>query len=147
MKYNKLIILFFIIITIYFTATFLSLPTVQLITKPLIVSSLLMWYLMQTKSCVSSLKIWIVLALIFCIMGDTLLMFDSGDNLFFILGLSAFLLAHLFFITAFIKVKRENHRRFKWYQIVFPLIYFFGIMTILLPKAGDLKIPLQFMLW
>lgn len=139
MKSSKLPALFFVVTAAYFSGMFLVLPTVQLVTKPLIVISLLLWYLIHTRSVFSPLKKWVVLALIFCVGGDTLLMFDAGNDLFFLLGLSSFLLGHVFFIVAFVRIKYENRIPFQWYFIVFPLVYFGGIMAVLIPEAGSLK--------
>ena len=50
-----------------------------------------------------SLKKWILLALLFSWVGDILLMFESERINFFLFGLLAFLIAHVFYIV-FIKI-------------------------------------------
>lgn len=143
MKSYKLLTLFFVVIAVYFIGKFFHLSTVLLISKPLIVTSLLIWYLAYTHTCFSPLKKWIILALIFCTAGDTLLMFDGKNDLFFLLGLVAFLLGHLFFIIAFVEIKRENHKPLKWPYILLPMLYFIAIMAILLPKAANLQVAIS----
>lgn len=142
MRSYKLLTLFFVVTAIYFVGMFFHVSTLNLISKPLIVTSLLIWYLSYTHTCFSRLKKWIILALIFCTMGDTLLMFTGKNELFFLLGLVAFLLGHLFFIIVFIEIKKENRTPLKWHYILFPMLYFVTIMVILVPKAANLQVAI-----
>lgn len=66
--------------------------TLEFIAKPLLMVSLATFYLLSVKKA----NFWYVSALFFSFWGDTLLLFD---NRFFVLGLGAFLTAHVLFIT------------------------------------------------
>ena len=84
-------------------------------------------------------------ALLFCWVGDFLLMFANRDEIYFMLGLIAFLVGHLFYIFTF--------RQLVWSQpgTLLPtqkLRYLFpifltgtGLIVIVYPGLGPLKIP------
>ena len=71
------------------------------ISKPALVASLLLLFVFKHQSLSSKLKVIVPLALLFSVIGDVLLMFDSYDANFFIYGLIAFLLAHILYSIAF----------------------------------------------
>ena len=71
-------------------------------TKPLLLTLLALFFLANTLP--SSFRNAILLGFIFSIGGDTLLMFTENalkGELYFILGLGSFLLAHVFYFAAF----------------------------------------------
>lgn len=76
-------------------------------------------------------------------LGDVLLMLvPVYGELFFILGLTAFLLAHVFYTSAFIMEARGNGwiRRSPWAVLPF-LIYLIIINAWWWPDLGDMRIP------
>ncbi len=79
-------------------------------------------------------RYYITIGLVFCLLGDTLLLKDS----FFVFGLLAFLIAHLLFALGFISVGG-----FKKYPIPLVLLLFFGISMYLylLPDLDTMSIP------
>lgn len=133
--------LFYAVVIIYFIGMALQNDTIMFICKPLLVSSLLVYFLASTKNNVTSLKYLVALALLFSIAGDTLLMFANKAELFFLLGLSAFLIAHIFYIVAFHKIKVKEKVEGKWQWAVVVAIYYFFIISILMPHLGAMKIP------
>lgn len=66
------------------------------ISKPLLMPLLAIWLIQETRGIQSPLRTAWLLGLFFSTLGDILLMFNGGT--FFLLGLSAFLLAHLSYI-------------------------------------------------
>lgn len=74
--------------------------TLSSISKPLLMPFLALWLLQETPGLSVPLKKAWLLGLLFSTLGDILLM--SQGSLFFLLGLSAFLLAHLAYIGALI---------------------------------------------
>lgn len=46
-------------------------------------------------------RVWLLLALLFSAAGDVLLDLDTGDSPFFVAGLGAFLVAHIWYVVAF----------------------------------------------
>lgn len=133
--------IFGIVVIAYFLGMAFEQDTLQLILKPLLVSSLLYYFVLTTRPVTAALKKWITGALIFSIAGDTLLMFANTNELFFILGLCAFLVAHLFYISAFHQIRTRHQIAGKWYVAVIVAIYYFLIINFLLPYLGGLKYP------
>lgn len=94
------IIIYTIIVGLEIISTEIQqLSAVHYVAKPAIISSLLAYFLSYNTP--SRFKIWVTIALIFSLVGDVLLLFADGNELFFIFGLIAFLLAHLVYIKVF----------------------------------------------
>lgn len=132
---------FAIVVVCYLLGMALRQDMIQFIFKPLLVGSLLIYFLTATKKATSSLKKWTIAALACSIAGDTLLMFANANELFFILGLCAFLLAHIFYIYTFHQIRSLHHIDGKWYVAIIVAIYYFLIINFLLPHLGGLKYP------
>jgi uncharacterized membrane protein YhhN len=108
------------------------------ITKPFIVISLILYFLSATAGITNGLKKLITVALFFSLLGDVLLMFESSDKNFFLFGLVAFLIAHVFYIISFKKISTGEKLRLKWLLILPVLIYYGGLMYLLNPHLGDM---------
>ncbi len=88
-------------------------------------------------------KKWLLSALIFSWIGDVILLFASKSEIYFILGLIAFLIAHLLYIVLFWKQnKTEDFRkkRLFWVATILTLFYLKELTTLLWPTLGGLKI-------
>lgn len=107
--------------------------------KPLIVFSLILYFLRNGKILQKSIQIFMVLALIFSLAGDTFLMFDDENPNFFILGLIAFLSAHLMYIVVYLKHRNKSRNPLAF--IVFLLIYASGLFLLLKAGLGTMLIP------
>lgn len=115
----------------------------QWISKPLILPFLLLYFYSEIQAVSSPLKKWVYLALFFSWAGDVLLMFQGQQEVFFLFGLSAFLLAHIFYILFFHFVRiRERIAGNGWY-LLFILIYYSILMRKLSPFLGQLTIPVR----
>lgn len=108
--------------------------------KPLLVTTLLLYFIAATKNIASRIKIPVALALVFSVAGDTLLMFGR-DEIFFLCGLGAFLMAHIFYIISFHRIKIAENVEGRWQWAVVVAIYYFFIISILMPGLGNMKIP------
>ena len=118
--------------------------------KPLLVPSLLL--LIPFKS-VFSAKYKLFYAVLFSTLGDVFLMFRG--TLFFVLGLTSFLTAHLMYMMIFKSVR--NPIKFNLMYIFSSLIiavYFCTFLSFLWPHLGPMKAPvfiyatiLSIMLW
>lgn len=120
-----------------------SAPFFHYLVKPLIVLSLLAFFHLQARTRDARLKYFVLLALLFSLLGDCLLMF--AGELFFLLGLAAFLLAHVCYILAFDQTpgfsnERPLLRRKPWLLLFFA-VYFATLMLMVYPGLGTLRAP------
>ena len=143
MKKRCWIILFLIVLLTDLFAVYTNNETLRYITKPLLMPLLIVFFIFQTKDFASSLKKWIVLALVFSWAGDVLLMFESTNSNFFIFGLVAFLIAHIFYILFYENVIRKEglSKNYWWFLPV--IIYYIALIYILSPNLGDMKLPVR----
>jgi len=88
-------------------------------------------------------KFILVVALVFSWIGDTLLLFVFKDAIYFMLGLAAFLTAHIFYIVLFSKeLKKANGKiEFKKTGLILIAIYLITMLLVLIPHLGGLTIP------
>ncbi len=124
---------------------FFRLPNLQIFTKPLLMLVLVVWF--WTNSCLfSSLKYWIIAALILSWFGDLFLLFEKQNEDLFIFGLISFLLAHFCYIAYFYQIRKENGVRFfpKILISIAVLIYVALLFSLLAPNLKSLQIPVLF---
>lgn len=89
-------------------------------------------------------KNYLLMALCFSWIGDIILLFADRDELYFIAGLVAFLISHIGYILLFnkqIKPKNTKSKAIFWMGATAIMIYLILMIAILLPKLGDLTIP------
>jgi uncharacterized membrane protein YhhN len=83
-------------------------------------------------------------ALLFSWIGDVILLFANISEIYFILGLVAFLISHVIYIILFNKQNKPDVPKNKsvfFIGLGFILVYLTTILTVLLPKLGDLQLP------
>jgi len=108
-------------------------------TKPLILASLIVYFWNKSQHLTKSTRNITLLALLFSLSGDILLMFVGTSANFFIGGLIAFLLAHIMYILTFLKKRNKTINPLP--IIIILLIYATGIFYIIKDGLGDMKIP------
>lgn len=89
-------------------------------------------------------KRFLLIALTFSWMGDVVLLFTDKGEIYFIVGLVAFLISHVAYIFLFSKQLRINSSRNSavfWVGITAIIVYLVLMLSLLLPTLGDLKIP------
>ena len=143
MKKNYWIILFSIILLVNLSGIYLNNEALQYASKPLLVIVLIIYFLVQTRIWENNLKKWILSALFFSWLGDILLIFQPKDEIFFLLGLSAFLLAHIFYIVFFHNIRIRNGVKSSWLLLLLVVIYYAILITILSPYLGKMKLPVR----
>lgn len=118
-----------------------------LFTKPLLMPVLATWFLQQNRQGkVPAFRNLVIGALLFSTAGDTLLMFagGAGGALYFLLGLSAFLLAHLCYIGAFFSIIKGKTGFLKTNPLyILPFLLYLGILLFVLYPGipGGMKVP------
>lgn len=88
------------------------------------------------------------MAISFSFLGDTLLLFGDVAEIYFMLGLVSFLLAHLFYVIAYRRhkfvVNASSIHRVRHIRMAFPIVLAgMGLLVILFPSLGPLKIPVM----
>ncbi|MFE3848582.1 lysoplasmalogenase [Flavobacterium sp. LB3P45] len=89
-------------------------------------------------------KKFLLTALLFSWIGDVVLLFADKDELYFIIGLVSFLLSHIAYILLFSKQLRiysNKNKAIFWVGITAIVVYLMVMLAVLLPRLGDLKIP------
>jgi len=116
------------------------------LSKPLLMTFLGGYFITATQL-KTGFSRWILAGLAFSLAGDTLLMFNApGREYFFLLGLSAFLCAHLFYILAFYGYKKNIPGAFHERPLLAVpfFIFLIGLLTWLWPGIpAGLKIPVS----
>ncbi len=143
MKKNALTIFIFVS-TAVIVSTVVDLPLLHLIGKPLLLPLLGWYYFISTD--VDSRTPSVLVAIFFSFLGDTLLMFGKHDELYFMLGLAAFLIAHVFYIFSYRQHKNASHpdelQGVQRIRLAFPIVLAVsGLVVILYPTLGPMKIP------
>ncbi len=112
------------------------------ITKPLLMPLLILFYIAY-----SSKIYWLlIIALIFAFLGDTALMIKNRKlgKISFIIGLSSFLMGHLFYIGLFVNISKGMAFYSPIIQILLILPFLFIALYVgklVLPYAQKMKIP------
>ena len=112
---------------------------IRFISKSILMPLLLVFYLLRTQS-VPALKHFVTAALIFSWLGDIALLFQGPDPLYFLIGLSCFLIAHLFYIYFFHRIRTAEMVKGRWLIVVVVVIYYFIFTSVQLPYLGEMKI-------
>jgi len=118
-----------------FIAILFDLQILYLAAKPLLMITLLLYFIAATKG-YPSWRVYVVIALVFSWAGDVFLI----SNDMFIAGLASFLMAHVFYIIAYHKTGAASGELRPLDVIKFAL---FGavLIWILYPGLGDMLIP------
>ncbi|ETN96533.1 lysoplasmalogenase [Zhouia amylolytica] len=127
-------VIYFILLTLELIAgTLDEFYSFRYITKPLLTISL-GFYVILNKRLYSHLSNFILLALLFSLIGDVFLLMNES---YFILGLLAFFVAHIMYISAFFKTKFFNFRRFLTITAIL-LAFATPMLYLIIPNAGSL---------
>jgi len=109
------------------------------ICKPAIVISLLVFFWIHSKRFNVKLRYLTVLALLFSLMGDILLMFVDRSPNYFLFGLVAFLVAHIMYISVFLLHRNTLIYPFRFSAIL--IVYGLGLYSFLQDGLNDMLFP------
>jgi len=128
-------------VILHLATTVYSLPILNLITKPLLMILLGGYFVSMVGNRNNELKYFVVAALTASWFGDTFLMFQDKNSVFFILGLGSFLLAHIAYISIFRKFERVIDNRLSFVIIIISISYSVGLLYLLWPGLAEMTIP------
>ncbi|RLK00220.1 lysoplasmalogenase [Tenacibaculum discolor] len=127
-------IVFLVVAIIDVYAVITQNKTIEMIFKPLLMTSLAVVYLVSVKKP----NFWLLSALFFSFWGDVFLL-DKAN--FFVFGLASFLVAHVVYIkitTSFLY--KDSAVRILTSAIPFVLL-FVGLLGLIYPNLGDMLLP------
>ena len=142
-KINYWLLLFAIDSMLELASQLFNWHPLSLFSKPLLMPLLIGYFVSASGANRSPLKKFVVLALVFSWVGDTVLMFQNIDGMYFIIGLVAFLLAHVMYIVGFTKLKNSTTKVERLAIIVFFLAYSATLVIFLWPGLGNMKAPVM----
>jgi uncharacterized membrane protein YhhN len=133
--------LFMVIVVIELLSSTLSwLSSFHIVAKPLILTSLILFFYLEGKLLTPKTRQNMLSALMFSLVGDMLLMFDEVSVNFFISGLISFLLAHGFYIMVFLD-KKNSLKKIPRLFITLLIFYALGLFLFLKNGLGSMLIP------
>ena len=132
---NFLLLLIVLSGLLHITGLYVKSPSLKYIFKPLTTLLIIFLAIQQGGQSCSQYKMLILGALVFSLLGDVFLMLPRER---FIAGLVSFLVAHLFFITAF---TLHGGPFWNWFYLA-PVVVYFGLLSnILLKHTGKMTLP------
>lgn len=132
--------LFWIDAILHILSIVLDIDWLRLTTKPLLMVflGLYLYYSVPMNRFTQLMLIGVA----FSMIGDTMLMFEAKP-IYFVIGLGAFLIAHIFYILGMSVFPRfKEGLLIKHWWIAIPVIAYSGLLLrFLLPALGDMTIP------
>lgn len=139
---NKAVLSIFLGFSFFYLAiTVLNQEELAQYLKPFLLPILLVAVYLSDKFKTKSL---LLTALTFSWIGDIVLLFANKGEIYFIIGLVAFLISHVFYIVLFSKqtISTSISNKISFGAgIGLILLYFFGMINTLGPKLGPLTVP------
>jgi uncharacterized membrane protein YhhN len=137
---RRFTLIYIIIVLIeQFTALYPQLELAHYFAKPSIVFALILLVFRQQSRLAVSFRYLLLSALIFSLIGDFLLMFVSRSEWYFISGLVAFLVAHIFYVALFLRQRHKTNKPFMALGILY--LYSVGFGYLISDSLGTLLIP------
>jgi uncharacterized membrane protein YhhN len=143
MKKLGWIIIFFLALAVHLLSIQLQDDLLRMATKPLLVLLLLTYFISHTAVVASPYKKWVVAALVFSWLGDVLLLFEANASVYFLLGLSSFLIAHIFYCLFFHSIRVKEGIRSNALLLLPVILYYASLLQLLSPHLGEMKLPVR----
>ena len=134
-------ILFFLLVAVDIYLAGTSFVFFRIISKPLILLTLIFYFLQNRIGMERLPGRFTLLALVFSLLGDIFLLFDQISDLYFILGLGSFLLAHVLYAFCFYLQRSSKTRLDFWMMTVLLTGYGIALYTLLYTRLVNIKIP------
>ncbi|MFB9080044.1 lysoplasmalogenase [Flavobacterium procerum] len=141
MKNSLFFKIFIVVCVLYLIAMLLGYEHFDLFLKPILIPILFFVTYFHHKF---PTKRNLMVALFFSWLGDIILLFTDLGEIYFILGLVLFLIAHITYSVLFNHQIRSSKKRNKNIFIagsILIAVYLIGMVSFLLPNLGNLEIP------
>jgi len=113
------------------------------ISKPLLLITLGAYFILNSRQSPGVFLRPMIAALFFSWLGDVLLLFDNRDPVFFLLGLSSFLIAHISYILFFAAIRQREQIKNRFILLLPVAVYYGLLMYILVPNLGSMDLPVR----
>lgn len=126
---------------IYLLLLYLGYESLDCYLKPALIPLLILGVYFSKKFPTQNI---LLSALVFSWIGDVILIFSDISEIYFILGLVSFLISHIIYCVLFNRQIREKIKRNAVVFLIGSILiacYLIGMLSVLLPSLGDLKIP------
>lgn len=143
MKRQDFAVLFFLLLIIDIIGIETGNAALQYLSKPLLMPVLTLYFYFNTKQNAGPFKKWVLFALFFSWAGDVLLMFQDIVSDFFLFGLSAFLLAHIFYIFYFHEIRAREGAKTRLVILIPIALYYAALIMWLTPFLDDMQMPVS----
>ncbi len=111
------------------------------VTKYLLMPPLAMYVITQMASGAKGKRI-ILAAVFLSWLGDIFLIYTQRNELYFLLGLGSFLLAHIAYILSFFTLRNPGKSQWILLLLAIPFgIYAAWLLNTLMPSLGDMQVP------
>ncbi|CAB4867265.1 MAG: hypothetical protein F2793_02560 [Actinobacteria bacterium] len=135
-----LLILYAIVAAVNVTAELADAPGVIHVTKPLLVTVLICWLVVERRSTWDPPVTWLALGAACALAGDILLMPEG--TAWFTAGLASFMAMQICYIVAFARVPGPGLVR-AWRVALVPYVaYWIALMAVIVPTAGAMLVPI-----
>jgi uncharacterized membrane protein YhhN len=138
--------IFFIVSAAELVSQLADISWLHHLSKPLIMVALGSYYSLSAGK--ESRSGMVLTAVVFSFLGDAFLMYETINELYFMIGLASFLLAHLFYTFAYRKHTvhdpQDKLDRVRLIRMGFPVVLAgTGLVVVLYPSLGDLRGPVM----
>lgn len=143
MTFRTLTIVYFAVLAVEIIALTTANTTLEMAAKPALMPILIYYFGKNTEP--SSQRLTLSAALFFSWLGDVALFFDKVGGRMFVYGLAAFLIAHLFYIWFFLRVRKTAGVATRPNLIAVAAIAFYAsaLFTFVMPFVGEMIVPVS----
>lgn len=142
MNKNLWIIFFVIALSLNLAGIIAHNEILQYISKPFLVPFLIIYFIYSTHNR-KQFTPGLLPALFFAWIANVLVMFQHMDEVFFLLGLGASLVAHIFYIIFFNRVRVQENIHGRWWILLIVIVYYAIIMRSLSYTTQEMTIPIR----
>lgn len=143
---NLISVLFILLIGVHLWAVGVDDASLIQWTKPLLMPLLALYFWLSSGKVAKPIRLGILAALVFSWLGDSLLLYQSKDELYFLLGLGAFLIAQVIYAMNFGQLRHPDKKKkgLEWrtkFSVSLLVGFYFFLLYTLWNFLGGLKVP------